>query len=110
MDLTKRSGGWIPREALIEVDTNTKKVNLLKPTADQLNGRITKGKLVNNSAEKMVIRWTVKGTRGRGNQTTPAFTFRALVKQKTGDVSVIAKPLGYSNDFRSKGTCKIKQG
>jgi len=104
----KQSGGWIPREALIKVDTQTKSVQLIKPTADQMNGKIVSSKLVRNNADKMILRWIVKGTKSKSNQATPAFNFRALFNKDTGKVSVIAKPLGYSNDFRAKGTCTLR--
>ncbi|WP_107843859.1 hypothetical protein [Litoreibacter ponti] len=102
-----RSGGWIARAALIKVDTARKSVQLLKPTPDQLNGSVRKAKLARNSGGKMVLRWVVTGTRSKSNQTTPAFNYRAMVQTDTGAVSVIAKPIGYGNDFRASGSCKI---
>ena len=36
----RQGGGWIPSVALIKVDTERKSVQLLKPTADQMNGRL----------------------------------------------------------------------
>lgn len=103
----KKSGGWIPSKALIKVDTARKSVQLLKPTARQMNGKIKSAKLVRNGSKKMVLRWILTGTKSSSNQTTTSFNFRALVEKETGKVSVIAKPLGYSNDWRAKGLCKI---
>jgi len=108
MNLTQRSGGWIPSAALVEVDSETKLLNMIKPTAKQLNGRVTSAKLVRETADKMILRWEVKGTRSASNQVTPVFKYRAVVKKPSGEVAVIAKPLGYSNDFRAKGTCVFK--
>lgn len=108
LSVTERSGGWIPRAALVEVNRQTKQLKLIKPTPDQLNGRVTTAKLVREAADKMVLRWEVKGTRSGSNQITPVFKFRAIVKKPSGEVSVIAKPLGYSNDFRADGTCLFK--
>ncbi len=108
MDITKRAGGWIPREALVEVNRQTKNLKMIRPTAEQLNGKVTQAKLVREANDKMVLRWEVKGTRSNSNQTTPVFKFRAIMKKPSGEVSVIAKPLGYSNDFRADGTCTFK--
>lgn len=108
MNLTSRSGGWIPGSALIEVNRSSKALTLIEPTAEQLNGRVTSAKLVREASDKMVLLWEVKGTRSSSNQTTPVFKFRAIVEKPSGKASVIAKPLGYGNDFRAKGECAFK--
>ncbi|WP_298258409.1 hypothetical protein [uncultured Litoreibacter sp.] len=102
-----KSGGWIPKISIIEVDTTQKTIELLKPTAEEMGGKVKSSKLVRNTQDKMILRWILTGTKSKSNQRTPAFNYRALLHKNTGKVSVIAKPLGYGNDFRAKGDCKI---
>ena len=103
-----RGGGWIPRVALVKVNTDSKAIQLLKPTSDQMNGQIDGAELIRDSADKLMLRWVVKGTRSQSNQRTVAFKFRASIKKATGDVSIVATPLGYRNSFHGKGHCDIR--
>ncbi len=108
MNLTQRAGGWIPSVAVVEVNRQTKRLRLVRPTPDQMNGRVVSSQLVRDAADRMVLRWEVKGTRSQSNQVTPVFRFRAIVNKPDGAVSVIAKPVGYNNDFRANGQCSFK--
>jgi hypothetical protein len=81
---------------------------LVKPTGDRWGGKVVGTKLVRNTSDKMVIRWTVMGSKSKSNQPVPSFGFRALYNKKTDQVSIIAKPVGYANDFRGKGVCVLK--
>ena len=59
LNLTQRAGGWIPSAALMEVNRQTKGIKLIRPTPDQMNGRVVSSKLVRESADRMVLRWEV---------------------------------------------------
>ncbi len=96
----------MPRTAVLTVDTNTKRVELIKPTAEQLNGEITSTKLMRNTDRKLVIRWILSGVRDRTG-TAARFGFSATLEKETGALKIVAKPYGYDNDFRGYGSCDV---
>ena len=100
------SGGWIPGNPVVQYDVAAKSAQLISPTAEQLSGKVGRAKLAMARKDRVVITWNVTGTRDNTGERAAQFRFSARYNPQTGDVKVIAKPKGFSNDFRASGTCK----
>ncbi|MEM0976486.1 MAG: hypothetical protein AAGJ34_03010 [Pseudomonadota bacterium] len=104
---TSNSGGWIPQTSVIQYDLSTKKVKLIEPTADRLNGTIVErsSKVVNAKEDRIVLRRQVKNTVDAVGQRAAAFRFSVRYNPQTGSAFVVAKPQGYRNQFTASGRC-----
>ncbi|ABG31390.1 hypothetical protein CEP88_18635 [Roseobacter denitrificans] len=63
---------------------------------------------VRNRANKLDVRWTLRGARDDANQTVNHMDYNARINKQTGAFSLYAKPDGYPNRFSGKGNCVTK--
>ena len=63
--------------------------------------------VVRNTDEILTFRWDVKTVNNRNQRAT--LSYDARLNKKNGKIRVGAKPLGYSNSFFAKGTCKERR-
>lgn len=107
-DLTqlKRGGGWISEKIGIVIDeegrASVSDAHVLQRTSAPIDGTV-----VRNNDRRLVVAWTISGARDRSGQTATRFRYEATIKND-GQITVYARPSGYSNRFFGTGTCTTR--
>ncbi|SEM90628.1 hypothetical protein SAMN04488103_102405 [Gemmobacter aquatilis] len=104
----RQRGSWVPPGFTVAHDPAMKSVVVQDPVLDKYNAKPTGGRLVTDSAQRISFRWEAKGLRNRANQRTVSMQYYMSYFKATGKVMLTAKPLGYPNNFRGDGVCKLK--
>ena len=78
------------------------------PVLEQYKAKATGGRVVSDTPKRISFRWEAKGLRNHSNQRTVSMQYYMSYFKADGAVMLTAKPLGYGNNFRGDGVCKIK--
>lgn len=103
----KGSLNWVPERIIIKYDENKGTVTVIDGMIKHYMGGPIAGKVNTKNAKRITFGWRLEG----GKSSTPGQTNIRVVYRATifpnGSVTVSGKPVGYSNTFRGKGSCKI---
>jgi len=98
---------WISDTMAIVVGKDGK-VSVVDNVTLQIMGGPVAAQVLRNTAEKMKVRWVVKGARDSENVRVAEFSYDAMLDKTTNAIAVYAIPLGFPNRFTGKGTCKVR--
>ncbi|MGJ8584315.1 MAG: hypothetical protein ACSHXD_09510 [Marinosulfonomonas sp.] len=102
------NSGWIAPEIDILYDEATGAVEVHDYIIyDSNGGKPMSGKVLSNNKKKISFGWVIEGAKSSQGQYVSNFKYRASYLKPKKQFIVTAKPLGYSNDFRAKGTCVL---
>lgn len=96
--------GWIPQVVRIDVNKNGA-VTVFDPIINHYRGKPIKGRQGIDNAKRTTFKWTIDGASNKGQFPTMKYSGTYLKASKK--FIVTGKPLGYLNDYRGTGTCKI---
>ncbi|MEM1073262.1 MAG: hypothetical protein AAF665_03475 [Pseudomonadota bacterium] len=103
---TRRGVDWIsPKVAIVIKEDGAVVVSdaiILLVNKAPLEVRVTR-----NTDQKLALRWTLRNVESTQNQITPAFDYALTLQKKTREISLRARPQGYSNRFSGKGVCTV---
>lgn len=97
---------WISDTMAIVIGKDGK-VSVVDNVTLQLTGGPVVARVLRNTAEKMKVRWVIKGALDSENLPVD-FNYDAMLDKATNAIAVYAKPIGYPNRFIGKGTCKVR--
>lgn len=99
----KRGKGWISEKfAFVVRDNGT--VTVSDAFVLEVYSAPVTASSVRQTANRLTIKWTIRGYTNSENQRTPYFDFEATIR-KNGKISVYARPDLYHNQFSGTGTC-----
>lgn len=105
MATTQSSGGWVTDRYIFDIDEAVGSVQANDGLIQSVHGGPMVAKLLDSSAKKMVVTWTVQMTNSSGQQTK--MQYRAAIFRGDKTITVTATPGGgYSNRFEARGKCK----
>ncbi len=99
---------WVASQIVIAHDAATGTVLVNDGIIDHFFGKPVEGKVSVDNAKRITFTWDLPQIKNKAQQVAPRFAYRATYIKATGAVSVIAKPLNYSNDFSARGSCTVK--
>ena len=99
--------GSIANQLFFEVDAARNDALVVDGIILHFVGQPIKAEISENSAKKMTLKWSVKMTNNRGQQTK--MSYRAAILKDTNRVLVHAQPHGYRNNFTARGRCQRTQ-
>lgn len=103
-----RLESWVPEQLVIAHDTEAGTVLVSDPIILHFNDKQPlAGELVVQNAKRTTFKWALVDVVNRSGQQAPRFVYRATVQASDKTVRVVAKPLGYPNDFKAKGRCQV---
>lgn len=103
----RRKLGWISDTMAIVIDKDGKASVVDNVTLNFTGGPVA-AQMLRNTAEKLKVRWVVKGARDSENVRVAEFSYDAMLNKTTNAIAVYAIPLGFPNRFSGKGTCKVR--
>lgn len=102
---SKRGKGWIsPKLALIFPPEGGVKV--VDAVVLHFQGGPIAGEVLRDNANRVIVKWTVKGAKADSGVSFANFDYRASIAKKTGKIELTAQPREYSRGVRSAGTCR----
>lgn len=109
-EITRKNHGYVPEILFIVHKGSAKSATVLDPIIDYFNdGKPVSGTVSANNDKRLTVKWKLKDLTTPGGQFVAGFNYTATYLKKTGKLSVSAKPLGYLDNMRGFGTCKLKK-
>lgn len=102
-----KGAGMIANQLFFEVDAAKNDARVVDGIILHFVGQPIKAEIGENSAKKMTLKWSVKMTNNRGQQTK--MSYRAAILKDTNRVLLHAQPHGYRNNFTARGRCQKTQ-
>jgi hypothetical protein len=104
MQQTNAGGGYVTDIYVLQHDEASGKAIAADGLIQHFNGGPVDAKITEDTANKLVMTWSVTITNSTGQ---PAIMrFRATYFKATKKVTIRAMPGGYDNSFEGRGACK----
>lgn len=101
---------WIPTAVDIVHDENTGAVEVHDSIIYSFNnGKPLPARVSVNNGKRITFIWVIEDFTNSHGQYLPKFEFRASYLRPRNVLSMSAKPLGYSSNYRGEGPCVVKQ-
>jgi hypothetical protein len=97
---------WVPEQLVIAHDAATGKVTVNDPLIHHYVGHPVEGRVAVDNAARITFAWGLKHLTNKSQQFATEMAYRATYIKATGQMSISARPLGYSNTFDARGSCK----
>lgn len=99
-----KQGDWISPSYVFQWQQGTNKAVVWDPAIAHFHGKPIAGKVLRDTEKKTVIDWVLKGAKDKsGNRAQ--FNFSMTHTKRNNRFKVIARPIGYKNEFGRNGTC-----
>lgn len=105
--ITKSNANYVPERLIIQYNENTGEVTINDPVVQHFLGRPTNGEVVAENGKRTTFKWSINGTKTSVQQNVN-LRYRATIMKGSNRLALSAKPLGYTNNWRGDGACKIK--
>lgn len=102
MPQTQNGGGWIAPQIIFAVEND--EAIVYDGVIHFKNGKPIPAKLLEDSEDKLSIRWEMGMRDGAGNSFIMRYKATILHKSKVAIVS--ARPAGYDNKLEERGACQ----
>jgi len=108
-DLRKTSSGkgWVAQKVAIIV-TKDGRVLVSDGHVLRIHGEPIAAKSAKDTPAALVVRWSLRGMKDKGNQRPPAVNYRAKITKKSGAIAISARPSDAPQNFNERGTCKTR--
>lgn len=100
--------GWLPDSLTIEYDSSTGEVTVHDPLIQRFLGGPTNGEIDVSNQKRTTFKWIVEGVTNTLAQFA-TIQYRATIIENSRKITVTGKPLGYVDNFRGTGRCRIRQ-
>ena len=105
--VTKSNADYVPQRLIIQYNESTGDVTVNDPVIQHFLGRPTNGEVVTDNGKRTTFKWSINGTTTSVQQNVN-LRYRATIMKGSNRLAVSAKPLGYTNNWRGDGACKVK--
>lgn len=98
--------GWIPNVVLIDHNEANGSVVVLDPVIQHFLGAPIEGRMDTDNGKRTTFTWEVGGTTSQSGQFAK-MNYRATIRKSNKKFAITGKPLGYLNDYRGTGACRV---
>jgi len=99
--------GWIKGPVLIAREDGAAEAKVSDPVTLGVNGKPAVAALKSENSAKVTFGWSLKTKSSSGQNAT--MNYRASIIASGNKFVITATPLGYANNFRGDGTCKVSR-
>jgi hypothetical protein len=98
--------GWVPERVVVNYRAGSDQVTVNDPIIQHFVGQPITGEVDVDNSKRVTFKWTVQST----NRTAQfaKMAYRMTMRKGSNAVSISGKPLGYVNNYRSSGVCKVR--
>ncbi len=101
------SEAWVPAQVIVLTEDGSDKALVNDPIISHFLKTPQKARVVADNAKRITFVWSLPKISNGARQFTSNFEYRLSILKSSKQASIIAKPLGYSNNFTAQGTCRI---
>ena len=103
--------GWIPEVVIVTHDEGSGAVSILDPLIKHYKGAPLDGKVAVRNSKRITVSWVldkITNKHGGRRQFTAGLRYRITIQNASHKATIWAVPTGYSNQFRGKGSCEVR--
>ena len=104
--VTKSNSSYIPEIVIIDYNASSGEVTVIDPVIKHFVGGAISGEVATENNKRITFKWSIDGTKADA-QKHVNWHYRATYLKGSSKLVITGKPLGYTNNFRGNGACKI---
>lgn len=101
------SQAWVPAQVIVLTQQGSPDALVNDPIINYFLKTPQKARVVADNAKRITFVWSLPNIGNGAQQFTSKFEYRLSYIKVTKQASIIAKPLGYSDNFTAFGTCRV---
>jgi hypothetical protein len=101
------SQAWVPAQVIVLTQQGSQDALVNDPIINHFLKAPQKARVVADNPKRITFVWSLPNIRNGTGQFTSKFEYRLSFLKVTKQASVIAKPLGYPDNFTAFGTCRV---
>ncbi|MFY0680304.1 MAG: hypothetical protein JXR13_06995 [Thalassovita sp.] len=101
-----KNGQWISPEYRFEWEKGSTKAEILDGVAYHYNKGPATGKVIRETEKKVAIDWVLKSAKDSDGNSVQ-FNYAMSYNKTNNRLRVVARPIGYANEFGRNGKCKL---
>ncbi|MGO4907775.1 hypothetical protein ACEN2J_05515 [Pseudorhodobacter sp. W20_MBD10_FR17] len=101
------SQAWVPAQVIVLTQQGSPDALVNDPIINHFLKTPQKARVVADNAKRITFVWALPNISKGAQQFTSKFEYRLSYIKANKQASIIAKPLGYSDNFTAFGTCRV---